>query len=154
MKCEICEKNEAVVHFSQVYNGLVKEMSVCEKCAAQKGFDVHSHMPLTDLIFGIGAQQDGEKEDDGKTCPTCNMRLGDFRKTSRLGCPACYETFSDELMPLIESMHKGSRHVGKTPLGEGLTAESASLQKALQEAVASQNFEEAAKLRDRIRGLA
>lgn len=150
MKCEICKKNEAAVHFKQVHDGEVKEMYLCEECAAQKGFDIQSPMPLADLLFGVGVQHEIETAGGDKECPACHMRGSDFRKTSRLGCSVCYETFSDELMPFLAGMHKSCRHVGKVPAGEKVAAEITSLQKTLEEAVASQNFEEAARLRDLI----
>jgi len=81
------------------------------------------------------------------------MNRQDFKKTSRLGCPKCYETFEEELTGLLKVIHGSTRHVGKVPEGEEVTAEILSLQKALEEAVVAQNFEEAAKLRDLIRGL-
>ena len=152
MKCNICEQNEASVYFKQTHHDVVKEMSVCEEFAAQKGFDVHSPMPLTNLLFGVGVQQENEPDEEDKSCPACQMRRSEFRKSSRLGCPACYQTFSDDLMPLLTAMHKGSRHVGKIPAGEGKAARLAVIQMELEKAVASQNFEEAARLRDQIRG--
>jgi protein arginine kinase activator len=81
------------------------------------------------------------------------MRGSDFKKTSRLGCPACYEAFSEELAPLLGAMQKGTQHAGKVPASEKVTTEIEGLKKALERAVAAQDFEEAAKLRDRVRDL-
>ena len=150
MKCEICKAGEATVHFKQVCNGSVKELYACEKCAAQNGFDAQSPLSMTDLLFGTRDQADKAPAPE-KTCPVCGMRRRDFRKTQRLGCAACYETFAEELAPLLRAMQKGCRHVGKVPAGEMVSAEVAALQQALEKAVAAQDFEEAAQLRDRIR---
>ena len=54
----------------------------------------------------------GQKE---SACPTCGFTHADFKKSGRFGCPACYDHFSDGLVSLLKSMHKGVRHVGKVP---------------------------------------
>jgi protein arginine kinase activator len=54
-------------------------------------------------------------------------------------------------------MHKGTRHVGKAPEALKASRETAdklkTLQKKLQKAIESENFEEAAQLRDEIKQL-
>jgi len=154
MQCEICHAKEAAVHVKQVCEGTVKEIHVCHECAAQHGIDVESPVSLTDFLFGIDVQHKVQPDvGDDKACPVCHMRGSDLKKISRLGCPSCYETFSDELMPLLAAIQKSDRHVGKFPAREGVTAEVSSLRKSLEDAVASENFEEAARLRDLLRNL-
>jgi len=153
MQCEICKKKEANVHLKQAWDGLVKELHLCEECAAEKGFDVHAPLSLTDFLLGGDQQQMPALAFEDRSCSFCHARWSDFNKMSRLGCSSCYETFAEELKPVLASMHKGSRHTGKVPAGQALTEETASLRKALDAAVASQNFEEAARLRDRLREL-
>jgi len=74
-----------------------------------------------------------------------------------LGCPDCYTYFGDELAPLLRAMHHGDRHVGKRPVGaaaeERRVETLAELRRQLEEAVAAENYELAAKLRDDIRAL-
>lgn len=151
--CEICNKNQATVHFKQLFDGTVREIHVCEECAAEKGFDTHLPESLTDLLFGLNNQQKAqEKAADERVCPSCKLSLSDFKKASRLGCPACYETFAQDLAPVIAGMQKGiTAHKGKVPAGARVSAELARLNQLLKEAVAAQNFEEAARLRDQIR---
>jgi protein arginine kinase activator len=151
MKCEICNKNDASVHFKQVFEGAVKEMFVCEVCAKANGFDPKSPMSLTDFLFGVGTEQENmPAEGDTMTCPQCGMRQSDFRKKSRLGCASCYEAFSDEIMPLLMAMHKGVRHVGKVPANARVSHEISNLKVELDDAVADQRFEDAAMIRDRL----
>lgn len=151
VKCEICEANEASVHFKQVCNGQIKEMYVCEDCAAENGFDLQSPLSMPDFLFGAGLQPEKQESSAEKTCLVCGTTGKDFKKRSLLGCPSCYETFADELAPYLRAMQKGDRHVGKAPAGEALTAEIASMHQALERAISAQDFEEAAALRDRIR---
>ena len=155
MKCAICKEKTATVHFKQVCDGTAQEMYLCQACAAKKGFDVEAPAGgLTEFLFGLGApKNEAKKPLNDKTCPACHMRRSDFQKTSRLGCPACYETFAEELAPILEEMHRGGVHAGKIPAGASRDSRLAALRGALDRAVAAQNFEEAAQLRDRIREL-
>jgi branched-chain amino acid aminotransferase len=153
VKCELCQKNDASVHFKQVVDGDVRELYVCPQCASENGFDVQSPMAMTDFLFGLGipeTQPDGTLE---KTCPACGLTLGGFRKSTRLGCARCYETFAEEIEPLLHGMHRADRHVGKVPAGERLTGEIVAMQKALEKAISCEDFEEAAVLRDKLREL-
>lgn len=148
MLCESCHKNEATVHLTQVIDGTVKKMHLCGECAAKSGVDVQSPVELADLLLGL------KRAADDTSCPKCNMRRSDFKKTGRLGCPACYDAFKEELMPLLKSMHRGTQHAGKTPhrasaAGEAENVEA--LERQLQEAIAHEQYERAAQLRDRIR---
>jgi protein arginine kinase activator len=89
------------------------------------------------------------------------MKQSDFKKNGRLGCPACYSAFEEELAPMLKAMHRQVRHVGKVPPHSpppeaGATdnaAERVRLQRLLDAAVAREAFEEAARLRDQIRAL-
>ncbi|MBN2302451.1 MAG: UvrB/UvrC motif-containing protein, partial [Lentisphaerae bacterium] len=154
MKCEICGLNEATMHFTQVSEGVTREMHVCADCAKKHGLEFNSPLAMTDFLFGIESDEDSNSDlSDDRVCPACNMRSADFKRLSRLGCPVCYETFGEELSDILETMHKGSRHIGKVPSTVATTSMLSSLQDLLNKAVAAQNFEDAAELRDKIREL-
>jgi protein arginine kinase activator len=149
MLCESCHKNEATVHLTQVINDTVKKVHLCEECAAKSGVEVQSPVALADLLLGLS------RAADDAACPKCHLRRSDFKKMGRLGCPACYEAFKEELLPLLKSMHRGVQHTGKTPKNVGAAGGWADdvevLERQLQRAVAEENFELAAQLRDRLR---
>ena len=44
MKCEICQKEAATVHLTDVSNNSKKEMHLCESCAQERGATIKSHM--------------------------------------------------------------------------------------------------------------
>ena len=107
MLCEHCSEREATVHLTQVIDGEVKKLHLCEECAAESGFDVHGTMSVTDVLLGMGGQMAASPppaESIERSCPVCHLRRSDFKKTGQFGCPACYETFSDELKPLLKAI--------------------------------------------------
>ena len=154
MLCECCQQNDATIHVTQVVNEKSRELHLCEDCAEQSGLNVQSVMSLPEILFGMGTPADPNKEPD-RSCPHCHLRASDFKKTGRLGCPRCYETFADELAPMLAAMHRGTRHAGKTPsaargAGKVETTPEA-LRQQLADAVKAEDYERAARLRDLIR---
>ncbi len=152
MKCEACHSEEASVQVKQVADGMVKEVFLCPACAEKSGLKAPADM--ADFLFGVGSPAFSETSPEAqKSCPLCHMRGSDFRKTSRLGCEHCYETFADELVPMVENMHRSFQHSGKTPAHEKTRAQIEVLQASLLEAVQRQAFEDAAGIRDEIKAL-
>ncbi len=151
----ICKQKEARVHLTQMDQGKVKKVDLCEQCAKEKGVDDPTGFSLADLLMGLGAAQElAQPGGAGVTCSTCGLTQADFKKTGRLGCPDCYTAFVDGLAGLLKSMHRGVRHVGKKP-GAPRAASTpddrlADLQQQLARAIAVENYEEAARLRDQI----
>lgn len=159
MMCETCGKKMATVHWTEMVNDAVKKMHLCEACAAAKGLDVNNPAAFSDVMLGLGTQKEPAGKERDVACAVCHMRIADFKKTSRLGCQACYETFGDELKPLLEAMHKGNQHVGKVPAHKAAIGASptslppslANLRQKLDAAITAEHYEEAANLRDQIR---
>jgi protein arginine kinase activator len=153
MLCESCNEHEATVHLTQVVDGSVKKVHLCEDCAAKSGLDVHGPISITDILLGMGGGKIDAMAED-RSCARCHLRRSDFKKTGRLGCPSCYETFGTELLPMIKAMHRSEQHSGKVPSSESMTvkmtAEVAILQQQLEQAVAAEDYEKAARLRDAI----
>lgn len=158
MLCQYCQENEATVHLTHVVGGDVKKLHLCQDCAQKSGFDPDSSMSIKDVLLGLGASS--EEVDEGpevkqvKSCPSCGLTLAEFKKTGRLGCQDCYSTFRREIVPLLQSMHHSTKHVGKTPAGihDSIKVEGRieQLERNLNEAVAKEEFERAAQLRDEI----
>lgn len=158
MLCDICKQNVAKVHLTQIIEGKTKKVDLCEECSKAKGIDEGSGFSLADLLLGLGASQEMEQADlaaGGLVCPTCGFTQADFKKTGRLGCSDCYRTFSEALDGLLKTMHKGTRHTGKVPQvlqgARDLEERVRQLQKRLEKAVAGEDFEQAAILRDEIK---
>ena len=154
MICELCQEREATVHLTQVLDGAVKKLHLCEDCAAKSGVDVHGPLSISDILLGLGMAKEPTGGAAERSCPRCHMRRTDFKKTGRFGCAECYAAFAEELPPLLKAMHRADQHAGKIPQRESArvqaSAELATLQQNMEKAIATENFEEAARLRDRI----
>ncbi len=157
MQCEICHEKPATVHLTQVVDGNVKKLHLCSGCAEQSGIDLQGPVSIADLLLGLGTPGAEEEKDAGGSCPHCHLKMSDFKKTGRLGCPRCYESFARDLGGLVRAMHRHEQHHGKIPRDREAhlraAAEQAQLQRELDRAVAAERFEEAAALRDRLRAL-
>ncbi|VGO18460.1 UvrB/UvrC motif-containing protein [Pontiella sulfatireligans] len=159
MICEYCKEAEATIHLTQVIDGAVKKLNLCQICAQKNGIDLNSPISITDVLLGLG--QPGAKASDMSEfdlcCNRCQMTRAEFKKRARLGCPECYNAFMGELSALTLAMHHSRQHVGKIPARQGnearITAQAAALQKDIETAIAKEEYEVAASLRDKIRAL-
>ncbi len=158
MLCEECGKNPATIHYTQVQNGVATQMHLCAACMAkrQKGSDTMSSV-ISSLLSGIAGQQEEREQQDQLRCPSCGMAYKRFRETGLLGCADCYKAFADQLAPILGRIHGRRQHVGHVPpaLRARVSAEQEleRLRREMDEAVAREEFEQAAKLRDQIRAL-
>ncbi|MDF7822568.1 UvrB/UvrC motif-containing protein [Pontiellaceae bacterium B12227] len=162
MKCECCKEAEATIHLTQVIDGEVKKLNLCQVCAQKNGIDLNSPISITDVLLGLGNQAGGKtpKTDLSEfdlSCSRCQMTRAEFKKRARLGCPECYNAFMGELSAILQAMHHSRQHVGKIPARQGnearITAQIAALQKDIETAIAKEEYEVAANLRDKIRSL-
>lgn len=161
MLCQRCNKNEATVHYTKIINGNIEELHLCDECAMNnKEFDFDSTFSFHKLLSGLLDNIQGEtpyKKEKTLKCPFCGMDYTHFKKTGKFGCAQCYETFKPNLNPIFKSIHGHDRHIGKVPARANIQAakmkEIQRLREQLKELVAKEEFEEAAKLRDRIKEL-
>jgi protein arginine kinase activator len=155
--CSACKEKPATVHLTQIVGDKMQKLDLCEECAKAKGVNDPSFAPA-DLLLGLGASQEIEQSGGVETkCPRCGFSQADFKKSGRLGCPECYQVFAEGLEGLLKTMHKGTRHTGKSPEALCQSRDNAerlkTLQKKLAKAVASEDFEQAAKVRDELKQL-
>lgn len=157
MTCMICKQTPAKVHLTQIVGDKMQKVDLCEDCAKTKGVNDPAGFSLADLLLGLGASQEMEQASGGEEvkCSHCGFTQADFKKAGRLGCAECYVTFADGLEGLLKTMHKGTRHAGKVPQAlqqtRDLSDRLKTLQKKLDKAVSSEDFEQAASLRDEIK---
>jgi len=162
--CDLCGKNPATVHLTEAIQGQTRELHLCQQCAQEKGINPEQDFGLTGLLAGLtdfGLKPPAKSSAAGKQppCPKCGMTYEDFRKSGRLGCAVCYDTFRRYVVPLLRRIHGSTQHLGKQPVpaAAGRKGAAAShemltqLKERLKAAVAKESYEEAAILRDKIR---
>jgi protein arginine kinase activator len=157
MKCQKCH-NPATLHITEVLSETqFEELHLCEQCASKYLYE----SPGKGGGKGGGLEHASEGEEGGlfsqHECPSCGLKFVEFRNSGRLGCPHDYQEFRDELTPLLENIHGETKHCGKTPRrlpqSKQTQSELIQLRNRLKQAVTKEDYEEAAKLRDRIRVL-
>jgi protein arginine kinase activator len=164
MLCQDCHKREARVKLTQIINNEKTTLQLCNECAAARGF--HSPLdkkpfPLAEILNNLAAKPMAlAKKETGKTitCQSCGLTFEDFKQLGRFGCGQCYRSFRSELEPIMRKIHGASLHLGRTPkalIDDGGDAvipvkEEERLETELKKAIASEDYERAAELRDKL----
>ena len=162
--CDRCSK-PATYHITDIERGKPKEFHFCEEHARQhlapsvEGSTKPEMAALAEKFAQGGADvvRPEPATTEKQTCPLCQMSFQEFRNTGRLGCPHDYEVFRDELLPLLENIHEETRHAGKiprrAPRDPVRQTELIRLRNELKRAIAAEDYEMAARVRDQIKGI-
>jgi protein arginine kinase activator len=163
MRCEKCPK-PATFHITDIVEkGKHREFHFCDEHARQHlaPTDETSEQPISELAKKLIVSGQGPLREpspaDKQICPICQITFLEFRNSGRLGCPYDYEVFRDELMPLLENIHGETRHSGKVPRRAPRNTQQQTtliqLRNELKRAVAAEDYESAARLRDQIKDI-
>ena len=134
MLCQNCGKREANVKYTQIINGVKKQISVCSECAVKLGIDgpdfsdfSMSFNSFLGDFFNDYAQSSllPSFESDVVKCKKCGMSYEDFIKTGMFGCSNCYETFSNPINSLVRNLHGTTKHIGRSPkkIGDAISSD-------------------------------
>jgi protein arginine kinase activator len=155
MRCQRCQK-EATVHLTEPVKGQRRELHLCPHCARKAGLSLPESPPnlaldavVQSMIVAHVGELVGELAE--RTCPDCGIKFMEFRAGGRLGCPQDYRVFAAGLLPLIQRYHGATRHVGKAARRREGAGRRLRLRTRLREAIAREDYEEAARLRDQLR---
>jgi len=130
-------------------------MALCESCAKGRGISAGKgslELSIDDLIGDSLESPPGPGA--GAFCPSCGLDVATLRREGRLGCAGCADAFFDEISKAV-----GRRTAGRPrelAIEKGLAAsifpdpEPARLRSELEAAVASEDYEKAARLRDEL----
>ncbi len=161
MVCDLCKDGEAVIQLTEIEGSGVRQLHLCEKCAAERGVETtiggSTKPQINNFLQTIHEQMPGAKGEP-VNCAFCAGTLADFRATGRLGCAHCYETFESSLRDLLRRVHGNSRHIGRryvAPLPSELphVSSATELRDRLKRAIEAEQFELAADIRDKLRGI-
>ena len=160
MLCEECGKNPATLSITVTTGSGVTTRHLCPECVKKmelnlvKG-DVQSF--LSSVLSVLGSEK--KKDHPAIVCEDCGLSYSEFEKTGRLGCAQCYTHFAEYLKPSLQKIHGRTQHAGRHPKTfipdpqRELEIKQNRLRRLMDEAVACENFEEAARLRDELRSL-
>lgn len=171
MLCDKCKKNTAQVYYTENINGKETKYALCHECANEMNKSGELGLKMPNLfgggIFGgdmgsligsiLAPQRSARDNTEQKKCDLCGMSFSDLMNEGKAGCPRCYDTFGDELERTIAGIHGGVKHTGRIPakyrarLAESEKIEE--LKEKITAAVAEEDYETAARLRDEIRAI-
>ncbi|MDB4894484.1 MAG: hypothetical protein JWN15_746 [Firmicutes bacterium] len=168
MQCESCGQRPATIHQTVIMNGHKQESHLCESCSHEQGKlggmsapnFAFPNLSIHDLLSSFLGQQPlgatvAPRAQAEPHCRNCGMTYSQFAETGRLGCAQCYDDLEPQLLPLIKRIHGTATHTGKAPKRTGglvrKKRELEGLRRELHDAIAQEQYEEAARLRDVIR---
>ncbi len=172
MLCDNCGKNEANIKYTQIINGVKKEMKLCEKCSKELGIDdINFNMPIDFSSFLGDLISDYEENSfmpmmytrKELKCNHCNTTYSEFLNTGKFGCAECYDAFSSKIESVLKRIHGSNKYLGRKSKGivnkeEKLKEQKEDdklkkLEKELKQAIKEERYEDAAKIRDEIKNI-
>lgn len=162
--CEVCGEEPATIHLLRVVDGAVTHTHLCPGCAeevAEQADGLALVLAVPSVLRNLGKQAPaGElltehvpREGEG-FCPVCGTTMTDLKESGLVGCANCYRVFSDYLERTLPEGAEMTEHLGKIPHRgpetDNLRHEIMRLERMLRELVATERFEEAAGVRDRL----
>ncbi len=161
-KCDKCSK-PATVHMTEIVNGEKIEKHLCENCAGAEGITLKAEIPISQLLEDFilqssSADPEQAEASDEMACDICGITFDEFQQQALLGCPNDYDAFAEPLTNLLKRTQEGAtEHVGKVPHSAGTDQKRQNavlrLRAELKGAIAAEDYERAAQLRDQIKEL-
>lgn len=120
MLCQNCGRNEVNFRYTQIINGVKKEMALCDKCAKELGLEsIDFNIPINFSSFfsDFFHDADGFLPSFTKTsllqCNKCGTTFDSFVNDGEFGCSNCYITFADKISPVLKNLHGANSHIGR-----------------------------------------
>ena len=161
MLCEECKVNEATYTLSVMMGDEITTRHLCGDCMARMNMTLSAgniKSLLSSILSAITGNDTSVAPQQEVVCPRCHTTLSQFTKTGHLGCPGCYEAFREQLQPMLLQIHGRVQHAGRQPLctedAQRTRTRQEQLTRLMEQAVALEDFETAAQLRDQLRALA
>ncbi len=147
MLCDVCHSKEATLNYTVVVGDNATTIYICEDCAKKKGILPSTGFPISGLLVN--------DENRGLVCSRCGTTFKEFAEKLKFGCSDCYKTFGDEVRPFIKKLQGSSTHKGRIPRSTDTEEfrkkkRIIELKKALKEAIDSEAYETASKIRDEL----
>ncbi|MEY4119420.1 MAG: hypothetical protein RLZZ116_2748 [Planctomycetota bacterium] len=155
--CDCCP-NPAVVHETIVRDGVRTEVHLCAEHAIDRGYLLPTNVGPALVVGKLLEKATQAAARSVKACPSCAMTMQVLRETGLVGCSDCYRHFEEELAAIIGRTQEGAAtHVGRHPAQASSLIDRAAMRnrmvRELREAVAREEYERAARLRDEMLSL-
>lgn len=179
MKCQNCGENEANFRYTEIINGVKKEIALCDECRKKlgiQGLDFNIPINFSSFLGDFLNEYDNSElfpmltKPKQLKCETCGMTYDQFMRDGKFGCSDCYNIFDSKIEPLLKRVHGETKYLGrkgkvsKTPVlkndekPEEIKEEKtekdtalADMKKELKKLIKEEKYEEAAVLRDKIK---
>ncbi len=159
MICNFCKKEEATVSIEHAFDGITKNIFLCEKCASKIGLNAFSSN-IDISIKNLFKREETFKKSKVKTlheCPYCGQKLTDIILQSKIGCLNCFTIFEKEITDLLKKKKSDIKYTGKIPRSSNKifdkTISTMKLKQKLDDAVKNEEYELAAIFRDELKVL-
>jgi len=171
MKCSKCKEKKALIQITIEVNEETKVYYICRDCAEAMGFASpleSASFPLDEILANLQDLSPATPADEDETvltvemkpglkCDNCGLTFDDFMRIGRCGCSKCYTAFKPNMDAILESIHGTTQHIGRTPITEEPVMEQYvqknRLEEELREAIATEDYEKAADIRDQMKDL-
>ena len=160
MLCERCGKNKANVKIIKNLNNTTKELWLCSKCAKLEfTLDNNYDKDIDKLLRGFVESIIQNKICEVKKvkCENCGTNYDYISKNWKFGCEKCYKYFGNGLNEKLSKDNIKNRHFGKFPEIEEYILNNKKriikLKCDLEDSIATEDYEEAANIRDKIKEL-
>lgn len=132
--CQNCGENEANVRYTQIINGVKKQINVCDKCARELGlgsFEFNMPIHFSDFLGDFFNDYNTDLlpsfvKETNNLCNNCGETYEEFVKTGLLGCPEDYDIFQIRLDSILKKLQGNNRHIGRKPIDFNSKMEKAS----------------------------
>jgi len=162
MMCDECGIRPATIRITTIVNGEKRDRNLCSECLANSQRFKRDFSNLAGHLNGLldalksGASKTEEPIPDIE-CSRCGTTFEKYRKSGLVGCAQCYSDFRAPLQAMMSRVHGHTQHVGRVPGGVdqklSMKLKLDKLRQELTQAIAQEEYETAAGLRDQIRAL-
>jgi len=171
MKCQNCKEREAIIKYYENINGEKKETVLCSVCA--KKLNLIEFPNTLSYFLSSYPKELFENEYTKKVCDKCSYTFDDYLKNGLFGCPNCYDAFNDRIDALLTRIHGKNRHIAiENKKNQNIIKKTYTsvkdknknmdissiidiniLKNLLSLSIKEEKYEDAAKIRDRIKDL-
>ena len=162
MMCDECGIRPANIRITTIVNGEKKDRNLCSECLARNQSIKHDFSALAGHLNGLldalkAGPSKAEEPIPDITCSRCGITYEKYRKSGMVGCAQCYSDFREPLQTTLSRVHGHTQHVGRVPGSAdrqlSMKIKLDKLRQELRHSITSEEYEQAAMLRDQIRAL-